>query len=144
MFILWNYRKYHFSYFRFFCSALPYINITSPLYEIWLTICIISGIIISVYLILYRNKSLSTMILRFIILVISSTVIMLFNGYVGIVRFLYRILNLNTCSANDNVSGMLSFTFYSLVIFVCIIAILFMAIRKIYHNTIKDKWKWCY
>ena len=113
---------------EFICSLLPYLNVSHPLFEIWLTASISIGVAISVFVILFKRKSLSEMIFRFGVMVVTYIIAVIVNGYIGIARFMYDILGENTSSYRDNISGMLTLTFLTIVISVCIVIMIVVMI----------------
>ena len=110
------------------CSTLPYLNEPGLLYESWL---IIIGMIISVSVLLYKKSSLIEMFFRFSVMAGTYITIMMINGYLGAIRFVYNIWGLNTNSASDNASGMLTLIFWVIIISACIIAMAIETIRNL-------------
>ena len=113
------------------CSSLPYMKVSSPLYESWLITSIIIGIIISFFVILYKKSSLLEMVFRFIVMVGMYIVIMIVNGHIGVIRFFYNSLGLNMSSASDNASGLLTVTFWIVIISICIIMMIVETIKRL-------------
>ncbi len=120
---------------EFICSILPYIKISDLLYTIWLITSISIGVALSVFVILYKRTSLSEMIFRFGVMVASYVIVGVVNGYVGITRFLYDILDVDMSSSRDNVSGMLTFTFWTIIISICIVVIIVVTITSLGKKT---------
>lgn len=116
---------------EFICSILPYIKMSDLLYEIWLITSISIGVAISVFVILHKRTSLLEMIFRFGVMVASYIIAVIVNGYVGITRLLYDILGVNMSSSRDNVSGMLTLTFLTIIISICIVVMIVVTIRSL-------------
>lgn len=116
---------------EFICSILPYIKMSDLLYKIWLITSVSIGVSISVFVILHKMTSLSEMIFRFGVMVASYVIVGIVNGYIGITRFLYDILGVNMSSSMDDVSGMLTLTFLTIIISICIVVMIVVTIRSI-------------
>lgn len=116
---------------EFICSILPYIKMSDLLYKIWLITSVSIGVSISVFVILHKMTSLSEMIFRFGVMVASYVIVGIVNGYIGITRFLYDILGVNMSSSMDNVSGMLTLTFLTIIISICIVVMIVVTIRSL-------------
>lgn len=123
---------------EFICSILPYIKISDLLFKIWLITSISLGVIISVFVILYKKTSLSEMIFRFGVMIASYLIIGIVNGYVGIRKFLYDILEVDISSSRDNVSGMLTLTFLISIISICIVVMIVVTIRSLGNKIIRQ------
>lgn len=121
-----------------FCSSLAYMKISGLWFDILLDGSIIFGGVIAIFTILYKNTSLIQMVGRFVMLLVSFFGIMLLNGYIGTVRFLYDSLNTNNSSSSDNISGMLTLTFLTIVVGISIFTILVMTVIRIY-TKVKQK-----
>lgn len=113
------------------CSTLVYISISNLSFEILLTTCITLGCAISIFVLLYKRSTVIEMILRFVVMIVSNFCFMLINAYIGTINYIYKLFNVHTSSVSDNVSGMLSGTFWVIVIGVCVIAIIVVVIKRI-------------
>ena len=116
---------------EFFFSLLPYMNISNLLFEIWFITNIVIGGLISVGTLLYKRTSLLEMVTRFVVMVGTYFIIIIINGYLGITIFLYNILGTNMNSLSDNISGMLTLTFWIIIIVICIIVMVIEIIRSL-------------
>lgn len=114
------------------CSTLPYINVSNLLFEFLVITCITLGCVISIFVLLYKRSMLIEMIFRFVAMIVSYVCVLMINGYIGTIRFMYKLININFNSASDNVSGMLTITFSAIVISICIIMIVVVAIKRIF------------
>ena len=72
------------------------------------------------------------MVFRFGIIVITCTCVSVFNGCIGVVNFLYEFFGIHISSASDNVSGMITVTFFAVVFSECVfLAVIATIIEKI-------------
>ena len=108
-------------------SSFPYLKVPGLLYECLLII----GIIISVFVLLYKKSSLTEMMLRFLAMIGTYMSIWMINAHIGAIRFVYEFFKLNTSSASDNASGLATLIFWIIIISVCIIAIVIESIRSV-------------
>lgn len=111
-------------------SLLPYTMISDLVYRILLISCISIGAVISVFVLLYKSKSLRDVLIRFFVLLASYAIIFIISGYLGTVNRLFVVLGISESSANNNVSGMLTLTFVFSIICVCVVIIAVVAIRN--------------
>ena len=114
----------------FAVSVLAYINFSDTLFSFSLLGLIFTGCIISITIIIHNRPSVGLMFKRCLILFFSFFFFFVTNGYLGIIRCLYDILNVNVNSSSDNASGMLIATYILILIFVCMSTIICKAVHN--------------
>lgn len=108
-------------------SLIPYINgITSSLagFEMLFVVGNILSAVIITYVLMYKKSSILQMLLRLVVLFLTVFVLFLLNGYIGTFSVLYKVLSISTTSSRDNVSGMLTLTFYAVAATVSIVILI--------------------
>lgn len=94
----------------------------------------ILGVLIAIFITLYKNRTVCQSIASLITMVISWFSTLVINGYLGIVLWLENTLNLQSNSYLDNVSGLIMLMFAFLIITSSMIGII---IKTIYIKLIK-------
>lgn len=115
----------------FVVSVLAYINVSDALFSFFLLGSIFTSCIISINILIHNRPSISLMFKRCFILYFSFFCFFVINGYLGTVRYLYDILNINVTSSSDNVSGLLLATYILTLIIVSVITLFVKAVRTI-------------
>jgi len=116
---------------EFFCSTNAYIKMSNWLSAIWIITSIVIGALIAIFVILFKTTSLLEMILRFITMGVSYFCIMLLNAQIGLVLFLYDILDITTYSLQDNVSGLMTTLFLFVILCTSIVTIIVASIIRL-------------
>lgn len=124
---------------EFFCSLLPYMKVSNLLYEIWLITSIVFGVGISTLAMLYKRTSVLEMLLRFCVMGVLYVMIGTVNGYLGVIKYLYEVLGVYMNSASDNVSGMLTITFLTIVICICIVVMIVVTIISLFSKKMESQ-----
>lgn len=113
------------------CAALPYWNIPSITFCLLFAMFIFFGAVTIVALLFYKRSTVGGVLIRSLLMFISSMCMLLINGHLGTVRFVHKLLGIRPSSSADNVSGMLVLTFFTIMIVICIISILIISIISI-------------
>ena len=118
---------------EFLYALIPYIDgITRSVgfFSILFIAGNLLGALITAFVLLYEKPSMLQMLFRFIILYLTLFVLIVLNGYAGTITALYTWLSIGTTSGSNNVSGLLTLTFYAVVVTVSIIILSVTAISR--------------
>lgn len=102
-------------------STLPYIGAANNYFLIEFLVGIVLGVMIVTMVLLCKKPTLIQMLLRFAVLFLSYIFVTVMNGYIGTIRILYEFFSIKTYSSSDNVSGMLTIMFLSVMVITSII-----------------------
>lgn len=91
---------------------------------------VILGLVISVFALLYKRPRITSMLIRFVVLLISYGLILVVIGSLGLLPRIYRFLNITTSSGADAASGMMTMFFLLAVVSSCIITIAIVSVIK--------------
>ena len=106
------------------CFNLLYPSMPGKWFGFMFIGVLVTGVGLTLYTLIIGNSSILYAIFRGILMLVFFTFLLISNGYLGTIRYLQNILCINTNSATDGASGMLSITLFFTVFFTCIVAIL--------------------
>jgi hypothetical protein len=104
-----------------FTSYLLYIPFFEKTFGAWLLTSVLVGGGISAIALLYKNHSAEHCFIRTLILFVSNTLILLFNGAIGIIRLLDKFLGIKDSEATSRASGLGVVLFLIGVFCVCMV-----------------------
>ena len=112
----------------FLRALLPYTEMNSQLYTFLLLSANLIGSIVAIFAIMFRNSSLTEMVIRFLSLFFSLGICYALGAYLKIWTSLFNLLAVHTISASDNLSGLLFITYLIVVATVSMITIILKGI----------------
>ena len=105
------------------CAELPYLNISDQTFCTLYAISIIIGAATIVALVFKNREIIWVTLLQLVFMFMSLSCLFVINGYLGTIRFMHELFGISANSTTDNVSGMLSLTFFAIMAVICIISI---------------------
>ena len=109
-------------------ALLPYVEMNSTLYTFLLLCTSMTGSIVAVFAIMFRNPSPTQMFIRFLFLLFSLGIYYALGAYLRIWTSLLNLFAVHTTSASDNLSGLLLITYLFAVVMASMIAIIIKGI----------------
>ena len=114
-----------------------YFNIKANYINLVFCIFILMGSAFMIITLLYKKPSVLSMIIRFLVFLISFVVFFLEIGGSGLIPSVEQLLKMDVSSATDNISGLMMGVFLIVVLFTAVITIMIAVIMVIIKAVVK-------
>lgn len=106
------------------CFNLLYTSISAEEFEIVYVGALVAGAGIALGTLIMGNPSILQAIFRGVLMLVSFSLLLFTNGFLGTIRYLQELLGINTPGVTDSASGMLTLTLLFTIFFTCVVVIL--------------------
>lgn len=111
-----------------FTSYLLYLPVFDKMLDVWFLISVLIGGTFSVFTIIFKNHSVKHAFIRTLILFVSNFFTTAFNGGIGTIRLLDKLLGIENSEATSRAAGLAMVLFLIGVLGICIVTNVVIAI----------------
>ena len=117
-------------------SLIIYADISTEIFSLILALIFILGNMALLFSLSLKKTTIKENIFRFVLTIFSSLCIVVINGYLGTNLYFYELLNIDASDSADNVSGLLSLSFFLILI---IVGVIYLTITSFFKIKLKNK-----